>query len=88
VPNYVLVNWSADVVPNLPPPVPYSTLFAGKPGGSQEVAVMDASDLASRASGAWTPKNNVFSNHHAVCYARLLDPTNPDAIAITNKNNY
>jgi pimeloyl-ACP methyl ester carboxylesterase len=79
VQQYTVVNWSCDVVPKLPP-VPFCPLLNNAAaGGSQVVAVMSPADLV----GAWAPKDCPTCNHHAVCYARMLDPDNAAAKAQT-----
>jgi hypothetical protein len=80
VPSYTVVNWSADLVPKVPP-LPFIPLLDGVPAESlQNVAVIEPSDLV---IGRWAPRNTPACNHHAVCYARMLDPNNQYAITNT-----
>lgn len=82
VPSYTVVNWSADLVPKVPP-VPFVPLLRGvAPASLQNVAVIEPSDLV---DGGWAPQNTPACNHHAVCYARMLDPTCQYAIDHTDK---
>lgn len=78
VPNYNVVNWQRDIVPRLPP-VPFLPLLNGSP--SQNVVQLAASTVFAAAM----PNDNPLCNHHAACYALMLDPTNADALALTRR---
>jgi len=74
VPNYGVVNWDRDLVPKLPP-LPYGPLLNG--GSAQNVLVL----TETTPNIGPLPVNNPQCNHHAVCYARMLDNGNPIAAA-------
>jgi hypothetical protein len=81
VPSYTVVNWSADLVPKVPP-FPFGPLLDGavQATSTQNVAEIEPTDAA---ADGWAPKNTPACNHQAVSYARLLDPANPYAIQQT-----
>lgn len=79
VPSYTVINWNADMVTKVPP-VPFTPLLNGVPATSQNVAIIEPADLI---PNGWAPRNTPACNHHAVCYARMLEPTSPCAIEVT-----
>lgn len=80
VTKYLVVDWSADIVPKVPP-VPFVSLINNAtPAATQEVVRMTPADLT---TGGWAPKDCPTCNHHAVSYARMLNPMNGDAVAAT-----
>jgi hypothetical protein len=78
VPNYNVVNWARDAVPQLPP-VPYVPLLNGSP--SQNVLTLDPSTPGIGP----IPKADVKCNHHAASYAMMLDPANTVARGLATR---
>ena len=77
VPSYMVVNWCRDIVPELPP-CPYVTLLdGGAAAPGQNVMTLTLANVT------WLPADGPLCNHHAVCYARMLNPLNPVAISAT-----
>jgi pimeloyl-ACP methyl ester carboxylesterase len=67
VPRYNVVNWSRDLVPRVPPP-PFFALLNGSP--DQNVVMVSASTPGLGP----VPHNDPKCNHHAACYALMLNP--------------
>ena len=73
-PNYNVVNWWRDIVPQVPP-VPYCALLNG-------TATQNVLQLMPTTPGiGQPPPDNPLENHHAVNYALMLDPGNERASA-------
>jgi hypothetical protein len=78
VPNYNVVNWERDLVPRVPPP-PFIALLNGSP--TQNAFQLKASAVLAGS----IPHNEPKCNHHAVCYALMLDQNNSVAAALTGR---
>jgi hypothetical protein len=80
VPSYEVVDWVRDLVPKVPPPPIYSPL----PDGGGAAPLQDFTQLTP-VDVSWMPAdpNDPACNHHAACYARMLDPLNTVAVAQT-----
>jgi triacylglycerol lipase len=63
VSTYFVVNWGRDLVPTVPPPpfVPLSNV-------NNNVLILTSTDTVRQ------PKDTPTCNHHAICYAQMLDP--------------
>jgi len=80
VPSYKVVDWVRDLVPKVPPPPIYTPL----PDGGGAAPLQDFTQLTP-ADVSWMPPdpNDPACNHHAACYARMLNPLNTVAVAQT-----
>jgi hypothetical protein len=80
VPRYKVVDWVRDLVPKVPPP----PLYAPLPDGGGGAPLQDFTQLTP-ADVTWMPAdpNDPTCNHHAACYARMLNPLNTVAVAQT-----
>jgi Lipase (class 3) len=67
---YDVVNYAADLVPNLPTDPPFSSINSG--GATHNVHL-----IPKGLPGA--PPSSLTNNHSCVAYARLLDPANAEA---------
>ncbi len=70
---YSLANYAGDMVPNLPTVPPFQALNGGGP--THDVHLIPLNDPNA-------PPFNLANNHSPVSYARMLDPTNPVAMAL------
>ena len=73
IPSYDLVNYVADLDPNVPSNPPFYTLNGG--GASHNVHIIARALPGAPAQGL-DPMTNVANNHSPVTYARMLDPNN------------
>ena len=73
VPNYAVVDWARDVVPQVPPIAPplfpFAHLAAAPP--AQTFNWMVEADVP-----VWMPVDSLVCNHDTNCYARMLNPLN------------
>lgn len=74
VTTYSLINYASDLVPQLPSLPPFQPLNGGGP--THDVHIIPTTDPNA-------PPSNPANNHSPVNYARMLDPANPVARALT-----
>jgi hypothetical protein len=72
---YDLVNYVADLVPNVPSTPPFYTLNGGGPTHNVHIIARGLPG----APGPADPFTSIANNHSPVTYARMLDPNNATA---------